>query len=115
MTQATQTLGEKSNTYRNDHTEENGRTNPMRIERRKDWNTRSKSREITDADNAAHQIGRDNTYAQQTRQPVKETRHSDRLKERQEERKTVRKQEEDSTVETVHEKKTFRPFGATTV
>ena len=57
--------GEKSNS--NDRTNENGRENSMRTDRRKERNTKSKRRQITDAENAAHQTGRDNTYAQQKR------------------------------------------------
>ena len=54
--------------YKNDGTNENGLTNPMPKEQRKDRNIKSKSQKITDVDSAVHQIGRDSTFAQQKRQ-----------------------------------------------
>ena len=53
--------------YKNDRTNENGRTNPIRKEQ-KNPKTKSKSQKITNVDSAGHQIGRDSTHAQQKRQ-----------------------------------------------
>ena len=60
----------KLDTYKNDRTNEKGRTNLIGTEQRKDRNFKFRSREITYADCAGQQIGPDNTSVQQKWQNV---------------------------------------------
>ena len=87
--------GKEINHVKNDRTSETGRTNPMQTEQRKDRNTKSKSRETIDADNAGHRTGRDSAFAQQKWQNVeaaKEEATTKRCADRQNEYNTLKEQ-----------------------
>ena len=51
-------------------TKESGQNKTVKKKQKGDWKTKSSNKETTDADNAAHQTGPDNTYVQQECQSV---------------------------------------------
>ena len=63
MNRTNETTEKKLNMCRNDHTKENGQTKPIKISRKNDRKIKNINKEITGADNVAHQTGQDNTWA----------------------------------------------------
>ena len=65
---------------RNDHTKERGQTKPIKINQKDDRKTKEINKEITDADNVAHQTGQDNTYARRKWQKAETVKEEDTMK-----------------------------------
>ena len=65
---------------RNGHTKESGQTKPIKTNRKDDRKIKNINKEITDADNVAHQTGQDNTYARRKWQNAEIAKEEDTLK-----------------------------------
>ena len=65
---------------RNGHTKESGQTKPIKTNRKDDRKIKNINKEITDADNVAHQTGQDNTYARRKWQNAEIAKEEDTMK-----------------------------------
>ena len=90
-----QTTERKLNMCKNGHTRESGQTIPIKINRKDDRKIKDINKEITDADNAAHQTGKDNICARRKWQNAETVKEEDIMRKSGDPRKesiTLKKQ-----------------------
>ena len=80
MNRTLQTTEKKLNMCKNGHTRESGQTKPIKISRKDDRKIKDINKEITDADNVAHQTGQDNTCARRKWQNAETVKKEDTMR-----------------------------------